>query len=162
MHTHTQRKKKNALNVLNKHTYTSVYRQGKCTVTGKKTVPEVTAAKSINSDDVSGLNDGSVKDGGKIKPELCESNNNNKKGDELMIVGNMYYFVECVMICACFIVQLCAFAPLPVSLDRPNRVFSVCVRGVCARRTVGLRLRRYCQCYNLLLFGVVTMRFRLM
>lgn len=66
-------KKKNALNVLHKHTYTSVYRQGKCTVTGKKTVPEVTTAKSINSDDVSGLNVGSVKDGGKIKSELCES-----------------------------------------------------------------------------------------
>lgn len=154
-------KKKNALNVLHKHTYTSVYRQGKCTVTGKKTVPEVTAAKSINSDDVSGLNVGSVKDGGKIKSELCESKKK-KKRDELMMVGNMYYFVECVMICACFIVQLCAFAPLPFSLDRPNRVFSVCVRGVCARRTVGLRLRRYCQCYNLLLFGGVTMRFWLM
>lgn len=139
-----------------------MYRQGKCTVTGKKTVPEVTAPKSINSDDVSRLNVGSVEDGGKIQPELRESKTRKKKGDELMIVGNMYYFVECAMICACFIVQLCAFAPLPLSLDRPNRVFSLCVRGVYARRTLGLRLRRYCRCYNLLLFGVVTMCFRLM
>lgn len=65
-----------------------------------------------------------------------------------MIVGNMYYFVECVMICACFIVQLCAFAPPPFSLNRPIRVFSVCVGGVCARRTMGLRLRRYVRCYH--------------
>lgn len=46
-----------------------------------------------------------------MKAELSESNEKKTKENELMIVENMYYFVKCVMICACFIVQLCAFAP---------------------------------------------------
>lgn len=71
-HIHTRTKAKNsALNALHKHTYTSVYRQGKCAMPCKRTVPEVTAAKSINSNGVSGLNVGSAKYGRKMELKLC-------------------------------------------------------------------------------------------
>lgn len=53
---------------------------------------------------------------------------------------------------------------LPSFEPRPTYpcVFGVCWWRVRARRTMGLRLRKYCQCYNLMLLGLVTMRFLLM